>query len=138
MIKESTGSCERIWPRNVNELTLDQVRALRAKPGGTAPMTFVELTMACKGRLRLMLDIKEPSHSARFYNEILKELNNSGLLESVYLIGLEEARPYFKGQARISATSAELERPNSPLNREYGRELTLQSETALPVNAPRS
>lgn len=96
-------------PRNANEMTLDQVRALRAKPGGTAPMTFAELTKACKGRLRLMLDIKEPAHSARFYNEIVKELGSSGLLTSVYLIGLEEARPYFKGKVRISATTAELE-----------------------------
>jgi hypothetical protein len=71
-------------------------------------MTFAELAGACKGRLRLMLDIKEPSHSEAFYREIERELDSAGLLESTYFIGLEEANKYFKGKAKMSVSFDQL------------------------------
>jgi len=95
-------------PRKVTDLTLTEVRELRATPGGTPPMTFRELIEACRGRLRLMLDVKEPEHSPEFYGEIEQELRRAGMLESTYLIGLDSARRYFKGKLRISANLDQL------------------------------
>jgi glycerophosphoryl diester phosphodiesterase len=96
-------------PRKVSDLTLGEIKKLRADPGGTAPMTFAELADACKGRLHLMLDIKEPSHGPAFYQEIEKDLRRTGLLESTYFIGLEEAGDYFKGKSRVSVNFKQLE-----------------------------
>jgi glycerophosphoryl diester phosphodiesterase len=95
-------------PRKVADLTLAEVKRLRATPGGTAPPTFAELTDLCRGRLRLMLDVKEPPHSLAFYEEIEREMRRTGLLESAYMIGLPESRDYFKGKARVGATFDQL------------------------------
>ena len=95
-------------PRKVTEVTLEEVRKLRATPGGTAPMSFRELADACRGRLHIMLDVKEPEHDAAFYEEMERELKRTGLLESTYLIGLESSRRHFHGKARVSLNSAQL------------------------------
>lgn len=95
-------------PRRVQDMTLTEVKALRANPGGTAPLTFAELAAACKGRLRLMLDIKEPEHSTAFYQEIEDELRRTGLLASTYVIGLDSSRRHLHGKARVALNSAQL------------------------------
>ena len=96
-------------PRKVGELSLAEVKQLRANPGGGSPMTFAELADRCKGRLHLMLDIKEPSHGSAFYQEIERELRRTGMLKSTYFIGLPEAGIYFRGKARVSATFQQLQ-----------------------------
>jgi len=95
-------------PRAAAALTLQEVRKLRADPGGTPPMTFRELADACKGRLRIMLDVKEPEHGAAFYNHIERELQRTGLIESTYVIGLDSAKRRFRGKARVSVNDAQL------------------------------
>jgi hypothetical protein len=119
-------------PRKVADLTLAEIRKLRANPGGTAPMTFAELVDACKGRLRIMLDTKEPSHSLAFYQEMERELKRTGLLESAYVIGTEESRRYFEGKAKVGVTFDRLRAEASANNKiadrfylfEWGRTLT--------------
>jgi glycerophosphoryl diester phosphodiesterase len=96
-------------PRRAADLTLAEVRRLRATPGGTAPLTFAELVDLCRGRLRLMLDVKEPAHSRAFYEEIERDLRRGGLLDSAYIIGLPESRDYFKGKARVGVTFDKLQ-----------------------------
>lgn len=104
-------------PRRVSSLTLAEARTLIAQPGGTPPMTFRDLAEACRGRLRLMLDIKPkdappgstgPDHAPAFYQEIEEELRRNGLLQSAYFIGTEDARRYFRGKARVAVTSDQL------------------------------
>jgi|RhiMetdeSRZDD1v2_1073273.scaffolds.fasta_scaffold122319_2 glycerophosphoryl diester phosphodiesterase len=95
-------------PRTVSAMTLAEIRKLRANPGGTPPMTFRELSDACKGRLRIMLDVKEPEHGVAFYNEIERELRRAQLLESTYVIGLDSAKRHLHGKARVSVNSAQL------------------------------
>jgi glycerophosphoryl diester phosphodiesterase len=95
-------------PRKVSELTWAEISKLRASPGGTRPMTFRELCERVKGRLRLMIDTKEPSHPPVFYREMESALRDNGLLETAYFIGTEESRKWFRDKARISATGKEL------------------------------
>jgi glycerophosphoryl diester phosphodiesterase len=119
-------------PRRVSDLTLTEARKLRAKPGGTPPMTFQELVAACRGRLRLMLDVKEPEHAPAFYEEMERELKKANLLESAYVIGLESAHKFFKGKARVSVNLQRLHEAvskNEPVSKlyflfEWGKTLT--------------
>jgi glycerophosphoryl diester phosphodiesterase len=95
-------------PRKVTELTLAEVLKLKATPGGTSPMTIRDLAEACRGRLRLMLDVKEPEKSSAFYDELERELKRAGLLDSAYVIGLESSRKHFHGKARVGVNSQKL------------------------------
>ena len=95
-------------PGKAVEMDLADIRKLRADPGGTPPMTFDELTEACKGRLRIMLDVKAPEHRPAFYEAMERQLAKADLLRSAYVIGLASAHQYFKGKARISIGSKEL------------------------------
>ncbi|GAB4374295.1 MAG: hypothetical protein OHK0021_16220 [Bryobacter sp.] len=122
-------------PRRVTELTYAEVRKLRATPGGTAPMSFTELTqLAAKAKLRIMLDVKEPEHAEAFYQELERDLRAAGLLESTYVIGLDSALRYFKGKARVGASVAHLQQAlaaGEDLAKlyflfEWGRELTAE------------
>lgn len=88
-------------PRKVSDLTLAETRKLHASPGGAPPMTLSELVDACKGRLRLMLDVKEPSHSERFFQDLERELQRTDLLASAYVIGTDESRRYFHAKAKV-------------------------------------
>lgn len=97
-------------PRLVKDLSFDELRKLKAQPGGTPPMSFRELTQLAKGRLRLMLDIKDPDHTDVFYAEMEKDLRATGLLETAYFIGLPSAARYFRGKSKVAATAGELEK----------------------------
>jgi glycerophosphoryl diester phosphodiesterase len=94
--------------RRLADMTWDEISKLRANPGNTRPMTFRELCERAKGRLRLMIDTKEPSHPPAFYREMESAMRANGLLDTAYFIGTEESRQWFQGKARISATSSEL------------------------------
>lgn len=121
-------------PRRVQDLMLAELLQLKAQPGGTAPMTFHELMQNAKGRLRLMLDVKDPDHTSAFYAEIERELHAAHLLESTYFIGLPSAARYFRGKARVAVTFAELEAAVSAGEKvaqlyflfEWGRTLTAE------------
>ena len=96
------------WPGQMN---WEEIQKLRASEDGSRPLEFHEYAALCRGRTRLMIDTKEPSHSPRFYNEMERILRENGLLNSAFFIGTAEARAYFKGKARISVDSrAELQK----------------------------
>jgi hypothetical protein len=94
--------------RRVADVTWNEITKLKAIPGGSRPMTFRELCERAKGRVRLMVDTKEPSHPESFYAEMESAMRDNGLLESAYFIGTEESRTRFKGKARVAATGAQL------------------------------
>lgn len=96
------------WP---GQMTWEEISKLRAKEDGSRPLEFREYAAACRGRMRLMIDTKEPSHSRRFYEEMEQILRENRLLETAFFIGTKEARAYFKGKARVSLdTRAELQK----------------------------
>jgi glycerophosphoryl diester phosphodiesterase len=94
--------------RRVVDLPLEEIRKLRSEPGNSPPMLFRELVALCRGRLRLMLDVKEPEHDEAFYAEMERELQQADLLDSALLIGLDSARRYFHGKMKVSVNSRQL------------------------------
>jgi glycerophosphoryl diester phosphodiesterase len=94
--------------RNVADMTLDQIRELRSKPGDLRPLNFREYAAACKGKIRIMLDMKEPNHPKTYYEEIEATLRTNDLLNDALIIGIQEAKQYFKSKARVSVSIPEL------------------------------
>jgi glycerophosphoryl diester phosphodiesterase len=94
--------------RRVGEMTWREISRLRAAPGGERPIEFHELAALAKGRLRLMVDTKEPSHPEAFYAQMERALRDNGLLETAFFIGTQESRMRFKGKARIGVSRQEL------------------------------
>jgi glycerophosphoryl diester phosphodiesterase len=92
------------------EMTLADIKQLRATEDRSHPLEFDEYARLCKGKVQLMIDTKPPHHSQAFYESMEKTLRDNGLLAGAYFIGTSEARAHFKGKARISISREELER----------------------------
>jgi hypothetical protein len=95
-------------PRRVEELDWDEFRALRAAPGGHAPIDFEEACALAAGRIRLMLDVKGGAHPDAFYARIEDSLARHGLLRSAYTLGGDRMKPRFWGKLWMSANRAGL------------------------------
>lgn len=95
-------------PRPLAEMTWDEIRKLRTKPGGARPLDFGEFAAACRGRMRLMVDTKGPDHPEEFYQAMERALIENDLLRTAYFIGTAESKAYFKGKSRISVDREKL------------------------------
>lgn len=96
-------------PRQVGEMTWGEIRQLRSRESGLRPLEFAEYAKACRGRMRVMIDTKEPSHDKRFYEAMERALKENQLLHDALLIGTREAKAYFKGKARVAVNRKELQ-----------------------------
>lgn len=94
--------------RRVADLTWAEIAKLRSNPGGHRPLEFHEIAAACRGKMRVMIDTKEPEHDSDFFEAMEKALRENGLLESAYFIGTEQSQAYFKGKVRTSITGTAL------------------------------
>jgi len=88
--------------RQVAEMTWSQIQELRSTPGNARPLLLDEFIEACQGKIRLMLEMKGPPHDLAYYESIEKTLRENDLLENAYMIGIQEAKDYFKGKIRYS------------------------------------
>ena len=93
--------------RRVKDMSLAEIRQLRSTPGGLRPLTFAEYVASCRGKIRLMLDVKENHHEA-FYVNLRNVLSENDLLDSCYVLGSSEAKQYFKNDASVSINGQEL------------------------------
>ncbi len=90
--------------RRPEEMSWLELSRLRAEPGGTSPIHFDTLCQMCKGKIRLMLDIKNASMPVGFYERMSKSMNKAGLLETAYMLGGDRWRDVFgPGGTRESA-----------------------------------
>ena len=89
-------------------LTWNEIQELTSNVDQSHPLEFSQLAAVCKGKVRLMIDTKQPGHPRSFYEQMEKVLDDNHLLKSAYFIGTAETREYFKGKARISANEKEL------------------------------
>jgi glycerophosphoryl diester phosphodiesterase len=88
--------------RPVTAMTWNEIERLRSNPGGTRPMQFHELAAMCKGKIRLMLDIKGGVHPKQFYESMEKSLRENDLLRTAYVLGSAESKGFFWGKAFLS------------------------------------
>ncbi len=96
-------------PREVMNMDWSEIKQLRATPGGSRPMRFEELAERCKGKIRLMLDVKNAPNSPAYYQIIEKALVQNDLMDSTYILSDVEAEQYFKGRVPGAANSAALQ-----------------------------
>jgi glycerophosphoryl diester phosphodiesterase len=94
-------------PAKVSDLDWAEIKELRAVPGGSRPMEFDELAALCKGRIRLMLDVKEEPHPAEFYAILRSALERNGLLGSTYILSGEDTEKVFRGLGPLAAADEE-------------------------------
>jgi len=77
------------------DLSWKEVSALKAQPGGTSPIHFDELCQLAKGRIRLMLDIKNSTMPVGFYEGMARSMTKAGLIEGSYMLGGDKWRGVF-------------------------------------------
>lgn len=97
-------------PQNVAEMTWDEIRRLRSSPGNHRPLLLSEFAAACCGKMRVMLEMKGPSHDTPYYESVERILRENDLLGDAYMIGIPEAKVYFQGKVRTSMQHERLER----------------------------
>ncbi|MEO2049884.1 MAG: glycerophosphodiester phosphodiesterase family protein [Pirellulales bacterium] len=88
--------------QDVADMTWDQIKLLRSSPGNHWPLLLSEFAAACRGKMRLMVEIKGPSHNAKFYKSVERILRENNLLDEAIMIGIPEAKAYFRGKLRTS------------------------------------
>ncbi len=94
--------------RRVADMNWDEIKQLRSTPGDLRPLEFAEYAAACRGRIRLMLDVKEPEHSDAFFESLIESLEENELLDSAYVIGTDQARKVLLDRARIGVNPQKL------------------------------
>lgn len=91
-------------PQRPEDLSWQELSRLRSRPGNHSPIHFDDLCQLCRGRTRLMLDIKNSTMPPAFYERMAKSMSNSGLLDTAYMLGGDRWRPVFgPGGVRESA-----------------------------------
>jgi glycerophosphoryl diester phosphodiesterase len=81
--------------RRPEDMTWAELRKLRSNPGNTNPIHFQEVCDMCKGKIRLMLDIKNGEMPAEFYQGLAKRMEAAGILDGAYMLGGERFRRFF-------------------------------------------
>ncbi len=72
--------------KTASEMTLAELKKLKAKNGGYAPMTFAEVAAMCRGKVHFMVDIKPEKPEAWFCAAIGEALVENQLLQGAYFI----------------------------------------------------
>jgi glycerophosphoryl diester phosphodiesterase len=97
-------------PSRVSELTWAEIRRLRSTTTNEPPRDLSEFAAACRGRIRLMLDVKGSGYPDEYYRTMENILRENDLLETTILIGGAESKAYFRGRGpRVSAGQDEIE-----------------------------
>ena len=86
--------------QRVAEMNWTEIKKLRASDG-SRPLLFSEYAALCRGKIRVMLDIKPPGHSEGFYEAIEAVLREHALLDEAMIIGTSESRQWFLGKVRV-------------------------------------
>lgn len=94
--------------RRVTDLSWSEIERLRSTPGNSRPLEFSEYAAACKGRIRLMLDVKG-AHDAKFFETLERCLRENDLLATAMVIGTGQSKDWFRGKARLGANRRELQ-----------------------------
>lgn len=96
-------------PRAVTDMDWSDVRQLRTIVGNSRPMLFEELAERCKGRMRLMLDVKNEPNPPEYYRSMEAALARNDLMGSTYILSDVETEAYFNGRLKQAASIAALQ-----------------------------
>ncbi len=80
--------------KDVSELTMAELKELRATKGGYAPLSFDELVAVTKGKVRFMVDVKPRDPEQWFIEQIKLTLEENNILHETYFIR-NDLRKYF-------------------------------------------
>lgn len=94
--------------RRPEELTWNELETLRANPGGGSPVHFEQACAMCKGRMRLMLDLKAQDWPKEFYGRLLRIMEDQQIPGPVYSLGGSRVKPLFDGRVMVSANRKNL------------------------------
>jgi hypothetical protein len=89
--------------RRPEELTWRELRMLRAEPGGGSPLHFEQACAMCKGKVRLMLDLKSSDWPKEFYGRLLRIIDDQRIPGPIYSLGGARVKPLFDGRVMVSA-----------------------------------
>lgn len=81
--------------RCIPEMTLSEIKELKAIKGGYSPMTFEEVCSLCEGKASIMVDIKADSVERWYCDSIIAAMDRHGLMDSVLFIR-NDVRPLFQ------------------------------------------
>jgi len=95
-------------PRQVTDITWDEACQLRSKLEGERPLDLEEFAAACRGKTRLMLDVKVEDAPASFFDSLEKTLLQHELLDSAYLIGSDATKKHFGTRVKVSVNGRSL------------------------------
>ena len=95
-------------PREVKDLSWEEIRQLKPVRGNYRPMSLDELARMCTGKIGLMVDIKEDNPSPEFFEKLDKILTGYHFFPNVYFIN-ENARERFWGKAKFHFRVAEID-----------------------------
>ncbi len=98
LIVHHDDNLERIYGLNklASELTIRELKKLKAKNGGYAPLTFEEVAQRCQNKVQIMLDLKTENAQPWFYRKLNDILIKYDLLDKSFFIS-HEVQPYFDG-----------------------------------------
>lgn len=123
--------------RQPEQMNWRELSQLKAQPGGTSPIHFDALCQMCKGKIRLMLDIKNASMPLEFYERMRQSMDKAGLLDTAFMLGGDRWRNVFgpggtKESANRKALAAAAERGEEVKKRYFLFELAsdLDSEAS--------
>lgn len=124
-------------PRQVSDLTWDEIARLRADPGGTRPLLFHELAELAAGHLGLMLDTKQQPQTEAYWLAIEQVLRDHDLLATAYFIDAPQpdrwtgvgAKAGLKLEALLAAADRGEDVAALYFLFEHGRDLTAERVT---------
>jgi len=91
------------------DLTWKELSALESNPGGTSPIHFDTLCDMARGKIRLMLDIKNNTMPSAFYQRMARSMAKANLLDNAYMLGGDRWRKIFgEGGVKESANRKSL------------------------------
>ncbi len=96
--------------RFAGQLEWQEIRKLHSIEDGSCPLEFAEYAARCRNRIQLMINIPEPNHPFRFYEDVERVLRDNRQLGGTYVIGARDALDWFKNKTPVGVSRKELEK----------------------------
>jgi glycerophosphoryl diester phosphodiesterase len=96
-------------PRRPEEMTWNEISALRSRIDGRPPLHLRDACEICAGRMRFMLDLKGRNWPPEFYAGILRRIEEARIPGPIYSLAGPAVRLLFQERVQVSVNRRELE-----------------------------